>query len=573
MTRRLAVLALSISALVPRPRPANAAAQETLTPLAKIPVSTVTADKPQSKLWFHAGHWWAVLPSGAVSPSGTWLWRLETTNKWTPVLRVAPGTSTRADAKSFGDVVHVFLWSAAPQLVSLEYEPALDSYVPWSVRPTATPLTLTDSETATIDVDTTLRLWLSTESGSKILTYWSDYPYARFNGPFAQATNVLEDDISVVVALPLPLPSRIGVFWSNQHTERFGFRTHIDGDPPTTWSADEVPAKQSAVNVNGGMADDHMNAAVASDGTLYMAVKTSYNSPSQPLVSLLVRRPNGKWDDLYQVEQGTGTRGIALLNEPLGILRVVYTASSSGGSILYRDSALKPIAFGARHTLISGNLNNATSTKDNWTDSLVVMAGGYGVLFRETGLGTATTTSSTSTTTTVPGQTTTTTTTAPATASALVTADVSVVAGSSTRYGTATKLEVDDSPVKHTYLQFSVRGTAGRAIAHASVKLKVASTTGAESTSRGRIHVAACGWSETTLSGTTSPQPAIDPAVLDAPAGSAVAGTVVTFDVTGAITGDGTYCFALDSMVSDGVDYVAREASSGGPALVISLAP
>ena len=77
----------------------------------------------------------------------------------------------------------------------------------------------------------TLRLWLSTESGPKILVYWSDYPYTTFSGPFPMATSVLEDDISVVVALPLPLPSRIGVFWSNQHTQRFGFRTHKDGDP------------------------------------------------------------------------------------------------------------------------------------------------------------------------------------------------------------------------------------------------------------------------------------------------------------------------------------------------------
>jgi hypothetical protein len=158
-------------------------------------------------------------------------------------------------------------------------------------------------------------------------------------------------------------------------------------------------------------------------------------------------------------------------------------------------------------------------------------------------------------------------------ATALVTADVSVLAGSATRYGTATVLEVDNSPVKHAYLQFSVSGTGGHAVARASVKLKVASTSGADSASRGRIHAAACGWSETTLSGTTSPQPAIDPAVLDAPAGRAVPGTMVTFDVTNAITGDGTYCFALDTMVTDGVEYVAREATSGGPELVVSLAP
>ena len=36
--------------------------------------------------------------------------------------------------------------------------------------------------------------------------------------------------------------------------------------------------------------------AVAADGTLYAAVKTSYDSSGYPKIALLVRRPNGVWD-------------------------------------------------------------------------------------------------------------------------------------------------------------------------------------------------------------------------------------------------------------------------------------
>jgi hypothetical protein len=69
-----------------------AVAQETITPLASISLSQTTGEKPQSKLWFHAGHWWAVLPSTAVSPTGTWVWCLDADNRWRNVLRLSSST-------------------------------------------------------------------------------------------------------------------------------------------------------------------------------------------------------------------------------------------------------------------------------------------------------------------------------------------------------------------------------------------------------------------------------------------------------------------------------------------------
>src|SRR5204863_7239540 len=104
---------------------------------------------------------------------------------------------------------------------------ALETYMPWPSRGTATPLALSGSETATIDVDSTGRLWLSTENGSNVRVYYSDVPYSSFSGPIALATNIAADDITMVVALPFPLPSKMGVFWSNQNTQRFGFRAHV----------------------------------------------------------------------------------------------------------------------------------------------------------------------------------------------------------------------------------------------------------------------------------------------------------------------------------------------------------
>ena len=47
-------------------------------------------------------------------------------------------------------------------------------------------------------------------------------------------------------------------------------------------------------------------------------------------------------------------------------------------------------------------------------------------------------------------------------------------------------------------------------------------------------------------------------------------GQVVEFDVTSAVTRDGTYAFALTSGSSDGVQYQSREAASGAPVLMIT---
>ena len=87
-------------------------------------------------------------------------------------------------------------------------------------------------------------MWLATENGANLNVYYSDAPYTSFSGPITLANNINDDDIGVVTALP---NGTVGVLWSNQNTQRFGFKVHVDGQPPATWSADEVPASGSAL--------------------------------------------------------------------------------------------------------------------------------------------------------------------------------------------------------------------------------------------------------------------------------------------------------------------------------------
>ena len=84
---------------------------------------------------------------------GTWIWRLNPDDTWSNVLQISNNTNVQADAKSVGGVTHILLHGPSPELVSVQYNAAGNTYEPWSSRPAATPVSLPNSEIATIDLD------------------------------------------------------------------------------------------------------------------------------------------------------------------------------------------------------------------------------------------------------------------------------------------------------------------------------------------------------------------------------------------------------------------------------------
>jgi len=138
-------------------------------------------------------------------------------------------------------------------------------------------------------------------------------------------------------------------------------------------------------------------------------------------------------------------------------------------------------------------------------------------------------------------------------------------------------LEADLSPLKRSFLRIGVSGVGGRRIAAAKLRVQVATLTGARSDSGGRLrYIRDCAWDESTMTWRT--QPPLQGAggcegVLATAAGNAAFGSIVEFDVTPAIPGDGTYCFALDTPSTNGVAYNSREGSPERPSMVIELVP
>ncbi|WP_276499515.1 InlB B-repeat-containing protein [Pontibacter litorisediminis] len=340
-----------------------------VTPLSPLPIHTSLGDQPQSKVWSYAGKWWAVLPT---TGEGTHIWRLDG-KTWTKVLAISPSDYTRADCKVQGNNAHILLYRGASlpsQLVSVEYSSVSGNYAPWSQRASNVSLSLDAGvKTATIDIDGTGRMWLASNGNNNAYVRWSDAPYTNWSAPVTVATGLTSDDICAIIAMPKA--NKMGLLWSNQNTKRFGFKTHTDGTTPSTWSADEVPASQSAIESADGMADDHLNMALASDGTLYCAVKTGFKT-GLPRIALLVRRPSGTWDDLYEVSKA-GNRPIVILNETIGKVKVLYAAPSAGG-IYYKESSTSNIAFGSELSLINETCDYATSSKENYSSEIVIFA-------------------------------------------------------------------------------------------------------------------------------------------------------------------------------------------------------
>ncbi len=341
---------------------------DSVTPLTPFLVSKNSGDKPQSKVWKYDNKWWSVFPNS----SGTFLWKLEG-NAWKNVLKIAGTSIVKADCKAVSDVCHILLWRTeeySSLLVSLQYDPPSQNYKLWSKRPSTTNIYLDPGvEIGTIDVDANGRMWLASDGINDIRVRWSDSPYTAWSNPIIIASNVSDDDIGAVIALP---QGQVGIFWSNQVTKRWGFKTHTNGASPSAWSADELPASQSALNVGSGMADDHLNLTVASDGSLYCAVKTGYDSPGHPQVALLKRQPDGSWDDLYPVAD-IGTKPIVVINQAADLLKVIF-CKYSGSDIVYKESPLSGISFGPTTILIKGIHDNATSAKDNYNADVVILA-------------------------------------------------------------------------------------------------------------------------------------------------------------------------------------------------------
>ena len=136
------------------------------TLLQSVTVSATTGDKPQSKVWESDGTWFSVLPDS----TGTWMRRLDG-NNWTSVLKLSSDSKVHADVKPDGDLVHVLLFDGTKsQLETLQFVAGpKPTYQSWTLNPKLVDVVLSKGvEMATIDLDSTGRMWLASDAVNTI---------------------------------------------------------------------------------------------------------------------------------------------------------------------------------------------------------------------------------------------------------------------------------------------------------------------------------------------------------------------------------------------------------------------
>jgi hypothetical protein len=145
-------------------------------------------------------------------------------------------------------------------------------------------------------------------------------------------------------------------------------------------------------------------------------------------------------------------------------------------------------------------------------------------------------------------------------------ADAYVTAGSpASNYGSSTTLRTDASPDIHSYLRFNVQGLSGTVI-KATLRMYANSTSSQGCTVN---DVSDNTWSESTINYNNAP-------LVGSALGSSGAfggGEWIEIDVTGYITGNGTYNLALTTPSSTAISFASRESAANAPQLIIETGP
>jgi hypothetical protein len=256
---------------------------------------------------------------------------------------------------------------------------------------------------------------------------------------------------------------------------------------------------------------------------------------------------------------------------------VVDSASTDGVDYRSRESPTPPelvLMGGAPAPTSTTTITTSSTTSTTTTTRPTTTTTGTTLATTSTTSTTRSTTSTTSPSTTTTSTTASTTTTLPAAPIGTVLADVVVDSSTaSTNQGTKKEIGVDAGPtVRRTLLRIAVSNVGTRTIEQALLNLRVASTSNARSDSGGRIRrIDDCTWAEASTN--YNNQPPLDGGSVLAAVGAVSGNETVSFDITDGIPGDGTFCFVMDSVSTDGADYNSREATSGQPTVTITLAP
>ncbi len=298
-----------------------------------------TFPENQSKIWFHADAWWAMLLER--DGRSVRVFELMADHSWRPTSAVVnPDAGTVGDALRVGDTVHVATRGTdeSLQYVRLSFDAAARDY---RVAPPSLVTTRGSLSPAALVEDSTGTLWIAYATFNDVLVTSSGdggRTWAPLSVLAATGTGQTPETADLVA-----YDDRVGLLWSDQATGSFEFASHRDGDPQGVWSRETAlrgPAE----------ADDHISLirvpGEPSD-RLLAAVKTSQGdvgeAPGASLIELLTRSPEGVWS------RTPVARVADEVNDPVvawnSVTGTVHVFMSLYGNIVEKQAPLDDLRF------------------------------------------------------------------------------------------------------------------------------------------------------------------------------------------------------------------------------------
>jgi uncharacterized repeat protein (TIGR02543 family) len=358
-------------------------------------VSTPTAEKPESKLWWNDGYWWGSLWSPSANKYR--IHRFEVAaQSW---IEVGPDIDDRShtlgdalwDGQKLYVVSHVYnsggsqsssntTAANSARLYRYSYDAATETYTLDAGFPVL--VNSATSETLVLEKDSTGQLWVTWTQANKVYVNRSLGDDLTWGTPLViptQGANLSSDDISTLIAFN----GKIGVLWSNQSDKKVYFAVHHDNKADTDWELRETALEDPNL---AAVADDHLNLKMTTDGggNLYIAGKTSLSNSTDPSIYLLKRSFGGGWTSYVVATHADGyTRPLVIIDDEN---RELYVFANASGGIYKKKTSLSNINFptGVGEAFIKSSsdkdINNPTAAKQNVnsTTGLLVLASDAG---------------------------------------------------------------------------------------------------------------------------------------------------------------------------------------------------
>lgn len=319
-----------------------------------------TANRPESKLWWNDGYWWATMWNDTVDRFHIYRlnWGSQTWHDTGVPLDDRP--ESRADILWDEDGQKLYVASYFQydnpstvndpinwaRLYRLTYDEATESYSLDSGFP-VTEINQDKTNSLVLDQDVDGTLWstyVSRPHGSseyQVFINASDGEDETWHTPYSLAdafpveATVAIDDVSSIVAFD----NTVAVMWTNQLTGNLNFAIHDAGSAwDEGWTRTTVPIV--------GEIDDHLEVKANSAGQLFATIKTTSEVNGEPLIALVTRDTSGQFSfHPYSLVEDQDTRAILAIDEGTDQVYVFVTGKPGGSMICYKAAAItNPLA-------------------------------------------------------------------------------------------------------------------------------------------------------------------------------------------------------------------------------------